>query len=91
MRYRHPPSDVHPNGLYGGIGSRAAPEVWTPGTGEAEETEARVPSRLRKLRLRPNRRYRDWVGKSDAIPFELIMVVVIGAVVFAAAFSLLMG
>ena len=50
------------NGGYGGVGSKPAPRVWTPGGGSsAKETRKRrsiVPRRLRNIRLRRTTRSR---------------------------------
>jgi hypothetical protein len=55
MRYRHPKSEGGANGIYGGIGSRPAPETWVPGAEDAASEDEPVPRRLRKIRLRRSR------------------------------------
>jgi hypothetical protein len=55
VRYHHPKSEIHANGIYGGVGTRAEPEVWTPGRDGAPAEEERVPRRFRRLRLRRRR------------------------------------
>ena len=55
MRYDHPKSATHANGIYGGIGTRPAHENWTPGAKEEPGAPDVVPPKLPRLRLERTR------------------------------------
>ena len=52
VRYDHPKSATHANGIYGGIGTRPAHENWTPGAKDEADAPEAVPKRFRRLRLK---------------------------------------
>ena len=87
MRYRHPKAEIHANGIYGGIGTRPAPEVWTPGSDETPVTEERVPSRFRRLRLRHGRA-RDRGGADPSSRFYLALGIFLLVAVAATAWAI---
>lgn len=81
MRYKHPKTEMHANGIYGGVGTRPGHEPWTPG-GKVKKAKREWVSRvLRRLRLRRTRP-RGWV--SDYLidwPALLVILVAVSLVI----------
>ena len=73
MRYEHPRSEMTPNGIYGGVGSKPAPKVWTPSTARRGRPRERVPARFRRLRIRRTKRSR----MQPTPPYVLIPVLLV--------------
>ena len=68
MRFKHPASAGGANGIYGGIGSKPAPETWVPGKDESEYDGDRVPRRFRRLRLKRRRTHLSRMHDAELIP-----------------------
>jgi hypothetical protein len=93
MRYKHPRAEMSPNGIYGGVGSKPAPQNWIPGSARRRPLLTRVPRKLRALRVRRTRRSRMeptppyvlWPVVLVAIPFSLM----VGGALLFALFSLI--
>ena len=75
MRYKHPKSATHANGIYGGIGTRPAHEAWTPSEQGKSETKEQVPKALRRLRIRRTRPRPTYSDKAHLGPEFFVLVV----------------
>ena len=84
VRYKHPRSQVHANGIYGGVGTRPSPGYWIPGGPEETAEEERIPPALRRVRLRRTRPRRMHSYQDYRTPefFVLILCSVFAVVVF---------
>lgn len=87
MRYKHPRSQAHANGIYGGVGTRPSQEYWTPGGPEGTAEEEEVPPALRHVRLRRTRPRRMHSDEDHRTP-EFFVLLVCGA--FAAIVVLIL-
>ena len=78
---------MHPNGIYGGIGSRPADEAWTPAVTEEPERKRPVPKKWRRLKLRRTRQRPMLEDETDNWPAIYVMAmfampIVVGLVMF---------
>ena len=89
MRYEHPRSEMHANGIYGGIGSRPAHEAWTPSAPDQPDAKRPIPKKWRRMRLRRTRprpmASEEASGRGVAVLFVAAFIV---AMVLTAVFGL---
>ena len=90
MRYEHPRSEMHANGIYGGIGSRPAHEAWTPTVHEAPTRKDLIPKAWRRLRLRRTRA-RPMASEEKGIAGGVIALVFVAAFVVAILLVAVLG
>ncbi len=92
MRYRHPKAEFHASGIWGGIGTRPSPEVWTPTVEEESPPEEAVPPRFRGLRIHRTISRRLLGSEGSGIPLPALLILaflVIGpALIFLSMFFL---
>ncbi len=87
MRYRHPTAESHASGIWGGIGTRPAPDVWTPEVEEAASPEDGAPEPYRGLHVHRTVPRYQLPSEGSGVPVPVLLV--IGFFVLVPAFFLL--